>query len=778
VVTAAPGRLRRAAPDVLGLVWVAAAAVAVLVPALAHGASLGTFDQLARHGLSRQPGVTPHYTGPGDQIEQMIPWTALAWTQVHHGHLPLWNPSSGLGVPLLFNWQSAAFSLPTLLGYLFPVRLAYTVVQVATLLVAGTGVYVLGRVLRLGVLGATTAATVYELSGPFVGWLGWPNAGATAWAGWIFAAAVLIVRGRHRAHHVALLAVAVAFALYAGQPEAVVLMGIALVVYVAVDLGWRARRAGHGVPVLRPLADIVLGTVAGGALAAPLVLPGLQVAQASVVRAVSRYGALPPHDAVHVLFQGFDGLPVAGSRWFGNSIYPETAAYVGVIAVALGLVALVGRWRRPEVRAWAAVALVMAAMAFAAPVISVVNGLTGLTGVAWHRSLIEMGLALAVLSGVGMDALVRSWQEGLVRRGAWIGFGAAGAVVALVWAVGRGHLPPAEASIRARSFVWPVATTALGLLVTGGVALAQRRGRRAVRGRHTPEPAAGGTRTLAWAGVLLLAGETAFLVAAGAPLVSSSPTFVSPTPAEALLVRTVGPATVGFGSRDCHTPPTLGVHQDVNVVFGLHELASYDPMTPLATFRAFGAATGQPAAAVGAPLILCPAIRDATTARRFGIGYVLEAGRARPPAGTTFVRAVAGEALYRVPGAAPATLTPLAPGGGLPHVDAPASAATVTHPDPASWRVTTDAPGPRVLRLHLAAVPGWHAAIDGRPLTLVPYDGVMFQARIPPGRHTVTLDYWPAAFTAGVVLALAAAVGLAGALVVAARRRRARPSSS
>ena len=91
---APPSPLARALPHLLGLAWVAAAGVAVLVPALVHGISLGPFDQLSRYGLSRRPGVVVHYTGPGDQIEMLIPWTTLAWTQVHHGHLPLWNPYS------------------------------------------------------------------------------------------------------------------------------------------------------------------------------------------------------------------------------------------------------------------------------------------------------------------------------------------------------------------------------------------------------------------------------------------------------------------------------------------------------------------------------------------------------------------------------------------------------------------------------------------------------------------------------------------------------------
>ena len=151
-----------------------------------------------------------HNFNLGDQIAYVIPWTNLAWHQVHSGQLPLWNPYSGLGMPLAFNWQSAPFSLPSLLGYLFPLRLAYTVQLVSTVTIAGAGVYVFARTLRLTVFGAVTAGVLFELSGPVVGWLGWPMTSAVAWAGWLFAAAIFIIRGNHRASSVGLLAVVLA----------------------------------------------------------------------------------------------------------------------------------------------------------------------------------------------------------------------------------------------------------------------------------------------------------------------------------------------------------------------------------------------------------------------------------------------------------------------------------------------------------------------------------------------------------------------------------------
>ena len=128
--------LRRTVPHVVGLTWVIAAAVVTLARHYTR-ALLGSYDILSQSGLTRVSGASVRNTVSGDQIAEMIPWSSLAWNQVHQGNIPLWNPYSGLGLPLAFNWQSAAFSLPALIGYLFPLHLAYTAQIVVTLVIAG-----------------------------------------------------------------------------------------------------------------------------------------------------------------------------------------------------------------------------------------------------------------------------------------------------------------------------------------------------------------------------------------------------------------------------------------------------------------------------------------------------------------------------------------------------------------------------------------------------------------------------------------------------------------
>jgi hypothetical protein len=765
VVVAQPARWA----DLLGIAWVLAVGVAVLVPALAHGAYLGPFDILSKIGLTAKPSTSIHNPSLRDQIASFIPFTQEAWTQVHQGHLPLWNPYSGLGGPLAFRWESAPFGLPALIGYLAPMRYAYTVGMLVTLCVAGTGGYVFGRVLRLGVLASAFLGTVFVLSGAMVAELGWPATAVGSWAGWLFAAAVLVIRGRRRVLAIGFFAVALAMSIYAGHPETELLLLLSLAVFVVVVLIQRIPRLGAPGPIGRPTIDLVVGGLAGAALAAPLLLPGLQAIEQSGRSSTGNYDNLttPDHGVLQLLFQGFDGLPVAGSHWFGHLSYQWTAAYVGVIVLVLAVLAVGVRWRRPEVLGSVAVIVVMAILVLVPGVPALINGLPLFGSVILTRALIPLGFGLAVLGAFGLEALMQDHATRRVRQITLGGFAAFALVLVVVWFVGRGHLPPDEARIRTTSFLWPAISIVIGLAPLGGLFLMVRRNGGAPHVRAAQITAG-----------LLLVAETAFLVTAGTPLWTSNTQPLAPTPAVATLNKTVGSSLVGLGSSQCIASTYFGTSQlgilpETNIVFGVHELAIFDPLAPSGYYSEWHKLTG---VAGGNPYYyqFCPAVTSVAVAQRFGVGYVLEAQHVKGPAGSVFVKAVGDEDLYRIPHAAAAILV-AAPS---PHVLPPDSAigtpVAVHDPDPATLRLTTDAATAQVLRLHLTDVPGWHASLDGRPLALERYSGVMLQARIPPGRHVIVVRYWPTSLTIGFILAGCAVVGLAAAVLfdVAFRRRR------
>jgi len=748
--------------DALGVAWTVAAAVVVLLPALRPGVSLGPFDLLSRFGLTRQPGVAVHNAVQADQIFYFLPMVNAAWHQVHSGHLPLWNPYNITGLPLAFNWQSGVFSLPALIGYLVPVSHAYAVMVLAKLVIAGTGVYVLCRLLKLGPLAAAFGGTAFELSGPMIVHGGWAMTGVTCWAGWLLAAVVGLLRGTHRFRYVLMLALVLGWAVYGGHPESLVVLGVFVAVFVIVLLVAHARTSGG--PVLRPVRDVVIGVVCGCGLGAPLLFPGVQLGLISARRAGTGTPAFSLSHVTNVLAVGLQGTDF------------RTAAYVGVVVLALAVVGVRASWHQPAVPALVAVAIVSALLTFFSPADKILNLVPGGHTVTWSRAVMLLALALAVLGAIGLEALARPTRQRTSVQWAAGAFGVLGLVTLAMGAAAVLGLAPAIDRHRA-SLVWPLVQAVVGLGLAGTWLRAPR------SGAHSTSRDAVSSR---WGPALLVALETAFLLNAGIPFWSVSSTYFPTNPAITELQHTVGTSLVGYGgcrSFRYLTPSKaeVGIRPDANIGYQLHEFAVYDPILPARYFRAWKAISGERTPPALEQIgIFCAQITTVAEARVFGVGYVLEPVGRFGPAGSVLVGGFGGEALVSVPGSAEATAIAVPARGATLPTEAPGTPVPVTHPDPASWRVLVDSPTAAVVRLRLTNVPGWQATVDGKPVALHPWaSGSMLEVQVTPGHHVVEVHYWPSAFSAGIDVGAAVATGLVvtgiGTFVVG-RRRRARPA--
>ncbi|MHB8498882.1 MAG: YfhO family protein [Acidimicrobiales bacterium] len=778
--------------ELLALIWLLLSALAMLAPALLHGPYLGPYQLLGRTGLLHQPGAAIANSGNSDLITEMIPWTALTWTQVHHLQLPLWNPFSGFGMPLAFNWQSAPFGLPALVGYLFPMRYAFTIGVIVTLMVAGTGAYVLARVLGLSVLAGVMAGTFFELSGPFLGWLGYPLGAVFSWTGWLLAAGTLVLRGRRRARDIAFFAVTLAMAVYAGNPEGLAVVVFAVSVFLVVVLATLAWRHGVGT-LVAPIISLMIATVAGVALAAPLALPGYQLATKTARVSLGGHSSLPLRTITGIVLPN-DYLAYSNSAI--RVFYEHVPSTIGFIAVPLALAGLVVCWRKAEVRAFLILIVLFVALLFSSSVETVVDHLPFMSRVYWSRGLVPMALGLSTLAGFGADALIR--RGGRRRTVLWIGVGFLGLALWLLdaWISRRQHLTASLTAAQNRAFLWPFVDVASGLIIVVALLLVNRvvlTSRRASASRMEASIAIEVSPSLTqrrwrwrWAAsmTVFLIIQTASLATIGASSWQSGSTFLPTTDGVTTLQHVIANGLVAAGSGGCtFGSQFVGISLETNVGYSVHEAGIYDPIIPLSYFRAWRSATGQ-SGGVPALASFCPEVTTAVTGRRFGIEYVLTAPGTVGPKGSLFVTTLGSgrsiEDLYRIPGAAPATLAPLLANGVLPSSSVAGRPVALYQPNPSTWRLKTVSTVPSVLRLHLTDVPGWRATIDGRPLALDQFSGVMLQALLPAGHHTVVVTYWPKAFSLGIVLAVVAAVVLATALIVSevTSRRRYRSSRS
>ncbi len=764
--------------DIGGLLWILVVCFAYFSPALKDGASFGPTD--IGEGLSlltRVPGLVLHDNINGDLITQGAPWNLLDWRLVHSGQFPLWNDLSGTGLPHFLNFESAVLSLPTLVGYLFPLNASFLVTAICKMLLAGTGAYVACRLLSCRPLAASFGATIAMLAGSFSGWLGWAVSGPMAWTGWLLAGVIICYR-RRGAAGVVLLAVATAFAIYAGMPESDLLVAIGLGA-VCIVTGLVTLGRDRSVPVL-PLVRIAAGLVAGVALAAPLVLPGIPILLASNRKGTVAATALPVHAAALLFAQGYYGLPIKGSYFFGPVNYFETAAYVGIPAIVLALVGLVA-WRRRPVAIGLAVAILGSLLVIYRfipndPVPRLLQRI-GLGTVDITRLQGVMELLIAVLAALGLEAF---FQRPRGRDVVWTwlaGSLAVAAVLGVLWhgvdnvypaaaTVSSGAAKPTAATLstlRRSSLIWPSAEAAM-LLLIGAALVSPGRLRRALEGtRRMVEGRLGRVvegRRAVLVGAAVLAAESTFLVFAGVGINSYFQEGYPVTPAVAALQRDVGSAMLGLDGTNvsCPTPPVtslcgfrqwegLGLYPEINIAYGVDELAAHDPVIPAKYLLAWPVAgAGQSIVSLS---IFAPSVDTVALARRYGVGYVLAAPGRPAPAGMEPVASIDGMELYKVPGSARFTLSD-------------GSVRSVRHPDDATYTLELETTRASVLTMRITNVPGWHVTTArGRSLRVSPADGGAFmKVRVPAGTTSLRVWYWPGRLTIGIAVAVAAALAL------------------
>ena len=741
-----------------GLSAIVGFVLAYLSPAVKDGWSFGAFDSVIGFtslGQSAYPGM-PHNWLNGDSVSEMVSFNTFDWTAIHHLQFPLWNDLSLLGLNQFLNFQSAVLSLPDLVSYLFPLRFAFLVVVAMKLLIAGTGAYVLCRVLGLRPLASAFGGTIFMLSGAFSAWLAWPLSGVVAWLGWIMALAILAYRWKGKRSYVILLALSVAFCVFAGFPEAYFFVAAALLTFFVVlaVLALASRRGLSPSGVIR----VAVGIVAGAVLSSPLWFPGLQIVKGSHRAAGS--GGVRGVDANSLgllVAPGYYGLPIKGSTLFySHGDYYETVVYVGVIALVLAGAAVLRWWRHPAVIALAAMVVVTMLISYQTTWFHVVSNLvshSSLRGVAIKRMRTVIGLPVGVLSALGLETLIRARGERRMLTLYW-GLTALVAIfVDFLWrSAVENDLPTWQHQLRLDSLWWPIGL--VGACVLAGVlfvlvrTLAHRRRARAA--------------VLA-AVALLFGAEAAFLVFSGVGINSYSKSFFPVTPAIARLEAVVGSGLVGV---DTGTPTQsrkmahAGFYPEANLGYGLSEFAAYDPVIPQAYFLR-----------TGGPPVVEPDIDSAALARKYGIQWILQPTRLYlpPPADTRYVGSFAGEHLYAVPGVARFSLVADVGSGASGVVS------FVKHPVTSSWTFTIDASTPSQLIMRVSGFPGWHVTIDGRARPLSLYKGVMLKAPVPAGRYVVHLWYMPKRLVIGTWLALAALAALLAWVAWPLVRRRSRP---
>ena len=734
-----------------------------------------------------------------DPVYQFTPWRRVVCDALRDGRLPLWNPGSAAGTPIVATMQAAAFYPPNLALCFSPFAESAVWGAMLRLWVAGFATYLLMRRYGAGALGGLVAGLAFMLSGFLVVWLEHPHVNVAVWlpALVLFDESLLratTARARRRA--TAGLALVVGVQLLGGHGETsldVLACVAAYHVIRSIQLGTGLRLVAAG-----------LGLALGAGVAAIQLLPFLEWLPRSAelarrgadVRPLVDLGfwrhltALPLAVFPNLYGNPTWGLPYPSFVPWGN--YNETVLYVGVVPLLLAAVAASARVRPPAVRCWTWIGAVALGMALRVPVLDWLNRLPGLDLTHPERLRLVPAFAACVLAGFGVGVVAEAHRR--LRRLALVMV--AGGVALLV--AGHVVLPRLEARI---------ATT----------------GRRAAAAKYAA--LARPTRPLAYyeaqADALAAALPRAFRVgnpamyapavwALGAVLVARSPV--------ALLALTAVDL-VSFGARYHPTlprerfyPPTAltdrlahatervtavgeAFFPDAQLMYGFADVrgldfrtAWYDTYLDLVPGRRPWITYGVLFDDVDSPLLRVLNVRyvvttpdavprDATVVVRDGGAVLAELPRVQPRAFLVHEAVAAAsddEARTRLRAEPDAVFTRAVLAGGPELAMSAAAGATddVTTvayaAERASWRVRTTATG--YLVVTDAWYPGWAATVDGAPAPIERANLAFRAVRVAAGEHVVELRYAPASVWWGALVSVGVTIALVAVLVATGRR--------
>ena len=294
----------------------------------------------------------------GDLFLYFYPLQAFVQEQLRSGQIPLWNPYVFCGQPLVGNPQAWVFYPTTILLYVVPVWLYFTLNTVLHLALAGLGSYLYLRRLTADRTGATLGAIVFLGSGFMLARLQFPTmVQSAAYLPWILLLVDRIIE-RPRLWYGALLTVVVALELLAGHAQIAYMTLTGAIVYALIRL-FQIRR--HPARAWRALSEMA-GTLSLGILTASVqLMPALQLYGESTRehlrwREANRFVLLPEQLSNFVL-PNYYGNPVGGDYWGAGNAW-EPCVFVGLIPILLAGYAVIRGTRRPAVRYFALLALI------------------------------------------------------------------------------------------------------------------------------------------------------------------------------------------------------------------------------------------------------------------------------------------------------------------------------------------------------------------------------------------------------------------------------------
>lgn len=349
-----------------------------------------------------------------DPVRQQIPWRKIAVDQWKEGKLPLWNPYTFSGAPLLGNIQAAVLYPLNILFFLFSFADAWTILIILQPLLAGLFMYWYLRSLAIRPIAGLLGAVAWSFSGFNVAWLTWGTIGHVA----LWLPITLLAVDRRWSF---LLVFSLVSQFLAGHAQ------ISLY-FVIVVIAYAVFRKALGIRFIFLLGLVVLITSVQWM---PL-WAWLQESGRIIGTDWHKEGwFIPWQHLVQFVAPDFFGNPTTLNYW-GQWNYGEFIGYVGLLPLIFAIIALFAGTVRVRIF-WVITLAVGLVLALPTPIafLPFVLKIPILSSLQPTRLIFIIDFALAVLAALGCHAFFENGKKRLER----IPIVVLGIALAILWII-------------------------------------------------------------------------------------------------------------------------------------------------------------------------------------------------------------------------------------------------------------------------------------------------------------------------------------------------------
>jgi hypothetical protein len=347
-----------------------------------------------------------------DVVSAVYIWKKLAVESFRQGGLPLWNPYSYSGYPLMANFQSGSLYPFNTLMILFGDTAGWNAMLIGGVLGGAVAMFLFLKNKGMSSFAASAAAISYALSAYAVTWMEFvTTAQMMVWFPLMFLSVDLAIKGKTlwRLMWPAVLYMAIT----AGRFEVLVYMLFAVGAYgIAISLEikkWKWIR------------EFILLGMAGLLMGAVQIWPTVEMSFRSIrfeesYIAEQRWGLIPFGQLITGLAPDFFGNPATGNYW-GRWHYHETVFYTGVTSIVALFSAFMGYKRLKKYKFFLGMAIVGLLLGLDSPVGELIYRakIPVLSTVSAGRVFVLFVTGAAVLIGWWIDN-IREFSWGLVAR--------------------------------------------------------------------------------------------------------------------------------------------------------------------------------------------------------------------------------------------------------------------------------------------------------------------------------------------------------------------------